>query len=404
MTTPDIRSADLVARPARITPSRECLLQTKRLTSQKIGRGEAVRSPLLTLISIIVSGGYYRVNRRRLGAGEWNSVKEPCMPRVISRLLAAGIAAAIVGLAGAAAAQTFPSRPIRLIVTFPPGGSTDTMARTLQPSLERSLGQPIVIENRPGAGGAIGVEAVVKAAPDGYVIGIAGLGALAVDVILNDKLPYDPFKDIAPISGLIQSPFILAAPLSFPGNSIADVIAIAKAKPATLTIGHGGNGTAMQLTAQLFNQMTGLDIPLVPYRGTGPVTTDVLAGHIPLGITDPPSAIAQIEGKRIKALAISSRARFPALPDIPTFAESGLPGYESIGWFGFVAPAGTPPAIIARLNAAIVTALADPGVLERIRLLGAVPMPGTPEEFGRFIRAEYEKWAKVVAESGAKTK
>jgi tripartite-type tricarboxylate transporter receptor subunit TctC len=324
------------------------------------------------------------------------------MPRVISRLIAAGIAVAVTGLAGMAAAQTFPSRPIRLIVTFPPGGSTDTMARTLQPSLERSLGQPIVIENRPGAGGAIGVEAVVKATPDGYVIGIAGLGALAVDVILNDKLPYDPFKDIVPISGLIQSPFILAAPLSFPGNSIADVIALAKAKPATLSIGHGGNGTAMQLTAQLFNQMTGLDIPLVPYRGTGPVTTDVLAGHIPLGITDPPSAIAQIEAKRIKALAISSRARFPALPDIPTFAESGLPGYESIGWFGFVAPAGTPPEIIARLNAAIVAALADPGVLERIRLLGAVPMPGTPEEFRRFIRAEYEKWAKVVRESGAK--
>ena len=318
--------------------------------------------------------------------------------------IAVAIAAAAVGLAGAAAAQTFPSRPIRLIVTFPPGGSTDTMARALQPSLERSLGQPIVIENRPGAGGAIGVEAVAKATRDGYVIGIAGLGALAVDVILNDKLPYDPFKDLAPISGLIQSPFILAAPLSFPGNSIADVIALAKSNPAALSIGHGGNGTAMHLTAQLFNHMTGLDIPLVPYRGTGPVTTDVLAGHIPLGITDPPSAIAQIEAKRIKALAISSRARFPALPDVPTFAESGLPGYESIGWFGFVAPAGTPPAVIARLNAAIVAALADPAVLERIRLLGAVPMPGTPEEFGRFIRAEYEKWAKVVAESGAKAR
>src|SRR5215831_16704009 len=222
-----------------------------------------------------------------------------------------------IGLAALAipdvCAQTFPSRPIRLIVTFPPGGSTDTMARALQPSLEKSLGQPIVIENRGGAGGSIGVDAIVKSAPDGYVIGIAGLGALAVDVILNDKLPYDPFRDIAPISGLISSPFILAAPLTSPANSIADVIALAKADATSLSIGHGGNGTAMHLTAHLFNHMAGLDLALVPYRGTGPVTQDVLAGHIPLGITDPPSAIAQIEARRIKALAISSRTRFPAL-------------------------------------------------------------------------------------------
>ena len=323
------------------------------------------------------------------------------MLRLGSSLIAA-VTAIVVGFGAQAFAQTYPSRPIHLIVTFPPGGSTDTLARTLQPSLERTLGQPIVIENRPGAGGAIGIEVVAKAPPDGYVIGIGGLGAVALDVILNEKLPYDPFKDLAPISGLVQSPFILAAPLTFPGNSIADVIALAKRDPASLSIGHGGNGTAMQLTAQLLNRMSGLDIPLVPYRGTGPVTQDVLAGHIPLGITDPPSALAFIHGKRIKALAISSRTRFSGLPDLPTFAESGLPGYESIGWFGFVAPARTPPAIIARLNAAIVAALADPAVLERIHLLGAEPMPGTPEEFGRFIRAEYEKWSKVVVETGAK--
>jgi tripartite-type tricarboxylate transporter receptor subunit TctC len=322
------------------------------------------------------------------------------MLRVRWCLLAVGLAT--LGIATGVSAQTYPSRPIRLIVTFPPGGSTDTMARALQPSLEKSLGQPIVIENRGGAGGAIGVDAIVKSAPDGYVIGIAGLGALAVDVILNDKLPYDPFRDIAPISGLIQSPFILAAPLTSSANSIGDVIALAKADAKSLSIGHGGNGTAMHLTAQLFNHMAGIDIALVPYRGTGPVTQDVLAGHIPLGITDPPSAIAQIEARRIKALAISSRVRFPALPAIPTFAESGLPGYESIGWFGFVAPARTPPEIIGKLNAAIVAALSDPAVLERIRVLGAEPMPGTPEEFARFIRSEYEKWAKVVAESGAK--
>jgi len=261
-----------------------------------------------------------------------------------------------------------------------------------------------VIDNRPGAGGAIGVDAVAKAAPDGYVIGLGAAGALAVNVSLNEKLPYDPFTDLAPVGGLSQSPFILAAPLSFAGNSIADVIALARAAPGRLSIGHGGNGTAMHLTAQLFNHMAGIDLSLVPYRGTGPVTQDVLAGHIPLGITDTPSALAQIQAKHIKALAISSRRRFAALPDVPTFDESGLPGYESIGWFGFVAPAGTPGDIIGRLNRAIVAALEDTAVRDQILVLGAEPMPGTPEEFRRFIRSEYEKWANVVAQSGAKQK
>jgi tripartite-type tricarboxylate transporter receptor subunit TctC len=319
----------------------------------------------------------------------------------VAAALAAGLACWVSVVA---AAEPYPSRPIRLIVTFPPGGSTDTMARALQPYLEKRLGQPIVIDNRPGAGGAIGLDVVAKAVPDGYVIGVGAAGALAVNVSLNEKLPYDPFADLAPISGLSQSPFILAAPLSFPGNTIADVIALAKARPGTLSIGHGGNGTAMHLTAQLFNHMTGLDLTLVPYRGTGPVTQDVLAGHIPLGITDTPSALAQVEAKQIKALAISSLRRFAALPAISTFDESGLPGYESIGWFGFVAPAGTPPEIIARLNAAIVAALDDPAVRAQVRTLGAEPMPGTPDQFRQFIRGEYEKWAKVVAESGAKDK
>ena len=325
------------------------------------------------------------------------------LKRIVRHMLAAFVALATVVMyrADVAFAQSYPSRPVRLIVTFPPGGSTDIMARALQPSLEKTLGQPIVIDNRPGAGGAIGLDAVAKANPDGYVIGIGAAGALAVNVSLNEKLPYDPFKDLAPISGLAAAPFILAAPLSSPFGSLADVIARAKKDSIGLSIGHGGNGTAMHLTAQLLNHMTGLDLTLVPYRGTGPVTQDVLAGHIPLGITDTPSALAMIEGKQIKALAVSSRARFSALPDVPTFAET-LPGYESIGWFGFVAPAGTSLEVIDRLNAAIVGALGDPAVIERIHVLGALPMPGTPTEFARFIRGEYEKWAKVVAETGAK--
>jgi len=301
-----------------------------------------------------------------------------------------------------AAADDYPSRPIRLIVTFPPGGSTDVMARAIQPYLERRLGQPIVIENRSGAGGVTGTEAVARSAPDGYTIGIGGAGALAVNLSLKEKMPYDPFTELAPISGLVKSPFILAAAPNFEPNAVRDVIALAKRKPGVIAIGHGGNGTAMHLTAQLFAHVAGIDTTLVPYRGTGPATQDLLAGHITLAITDPPTAISLIQSKQIKALAVTTRERFEAMPDLPTMDESGLPGYESIGWFGFVAPAGTPAEIIAKLNGAIVTALKDPSMLERTRSLGAIPMPFSPAEFARYIRSEYEKWAAVVAQTGVK--
>ena len=301
-----------------------------------------------------------------------------------------------------AAADDYPSRPIRLIVTFAPGGSTDVMARAIQPHLERQLGQPIVIENRSGAGGVTGTESVARSASDGYTIGIAGAGALAVNLSLKEKMPYDPFTELAPISGLVKSPFILAAAPNFEPNAVKDVIALARRKPGEIVIGHGGNGTGMHLTAQLFAHMAGVNMTLVPYRGTGPATQDMLAGHIPLAITDPPTAMSLIQSKQIKALAVSSKERFEATPDLPTLNEAGLPGYESMGWFGFVAPAGTPAEIVARLNGAIVTALKDPGMLERTRSLGAIPMPLSPAEFARFIRSEYEKWAAVVAQTGAK--
>ena len=325
--------------------------------------------------------------------------------RTIAVGLAATFAAVVLlGANGARAAQSFPVRPIRLIVTFPPGGSTDLMARTVQPQLEQRLGQPIIIDNRPGAGGAIGVDAIAKAAPDGYTIGIGAAGALAVNISLNEKLPYDPFTELAPISGLAQSPFILAAALSFTGNSIANVVALAKTKPQSLSIGHGGNGTAMHLTAQLFTRLADLDMILVPYRGSGPVVQDLVAGHIALGITDIPSSVSQVRARQIKVIGITSRDRFAAMPDIPTFAESGLPDYESIGWFGFVAPAGTPPDVVAALNAAIVATLRDPMIRDQIRAMGAEPMPTSPAEFSRFIRSEYEKWALVAAQSGARSR
>jgi tripartite-type tricarboxylate transporter receptor subunit TctC len=320
-----------------------------------------------------------------------------CINRVIGTALTACL---LVGLAGTTA-NAYPDRPIRLIVSFPPGGSSDAMARIVQRGIEKLLGQPMVIENRPGAGGMIAIEAVAKAAPDGYVIGLGGAGALGTNLGFQVKMSYDPQKDIAPVTCLAASPFILAASPSFPGKSLRDVIALAKGQQK-LAIGHGGNGTLMHLTAEMFNQMVGMNIALVPYRGIAPVVTDLVGSHVALGIIDPPSGMTAIEANKIKTIAISSIKRFPRLPDIPTFAEAGLPNFESTGWFGIVAPAGTPVDVIAKLNAAVVTVLKDPDIVERIRALGSEPIPMTSAEFTAFIEVEIKKWLKVAAASNVK--
>jgi tripartite-type tricarboxylate transporter receptor subunit TctC len=322
---------------------------------------------------------------------------------VFSRYAVVAALAALATWAGpAVAADAYLSRPIHFIVSFPPGGSADVVVRALQPYLERDLGQPIVVDNRPGAGGVIGVDAVAKAAPDGYVVGLGAAGALAVNVSLQQSMPFDPRKDLAPITRLADIPFLLITSASSPIKSLRDAIELAKAKPDAVSVGHGGNGTAMHLSAQLFNQMAQVRTSPVPYRGSSPVANDVLAGHIPLGVVDVTSAIALVKAGQVRALAVTTARRIGSLPDVPTFAEAGLPGYESVGWFGIVAPAGTPPEIIAKLNKAIVAALNDPEIAERARTVGVEPASSTPEEFARFIGSETEKWAKVVATSGAK--
>jgi tripartite-type tricarboxylate transporter receptor subunit TctC len=322
------------------------------------------------------------------------------MPAMVRFL---GLCLLLAGIVQPAAAQApYPNRPIKWIVSFPPSGSTDVVARAMLPSLEKRLGQPVVIENRGGAGGNIGVEALAKSAPDGYSIGFAAAGALAVNVSMVEKMPFDVAKDLIPITLVGTSPFILVATPKFEVASLKDVIAAAKAKPGELSIGHGGNGTAMHLTAALFNQMGGVSTTLVPYRGSGPVTADVVAGHIPLGITDGPSAIGQIRGGAVKPIAVTSLQRTPSLPDVPTFDELGLKGYESIGWYGVIAPAGTPPDIIRKLNEAFVETLREPEVIERIRSVGAEPSPMTPEQFSAFIRNETTKWAGVIKKAGIK--
>ena len=320
--------------------------------------------------------------------------------KILGRLVITVLVA--FGCHAAAAAQPYPTKPIRVIVTFPPGGQTDVVARLIQPHLEARLGQPVVIDNRPGAGGTIGVDAVAKAAPDGHVLAVGPMGALTVNMSLQDKMPYDTLKDLAPISLLTSTPFVMAAPLSFAASHVGEVIALAKSNAANLSIGHGGNGSAMHLTALLFNHMAGVNIPLVPYRGSGLALNDVVAGHIPLAVGDTTSALTVLRTGKAKALGVTSLKRDRSLPDVPTFAESGLPGFESMGWFGMVAPAGTPPAIIASLNAAIASALKDTAIVERLRAIGAEPVPSTPAEFAEFIRREIDKWARVTAQSGFK--
>jgi len=301
-----------------------------------------------------------------------------------------------------ALAQTYPSRAVTLVVTFPPGASADIVARTLEPSVSGELGQSLVIENRPGAGGNIGIGAVAKAPPDGYTLGIAAAGVLAVNPHLNRNMTFDPQKDLVPITLLAEIPFVLAASPTLPASSVAELIALAKSSPDKLSIGHGGNGTAMHLTAALFTQRADMKVPLVAYRGSAPAANDLLGGHIPLAVLDIASSVQLIQAGRLKALGVSAAKRVAFLPQVPTLAEAGLPGYESVGWFGLVAPAGTPAEIVARLNTAFVKAMQEPASIEKILALGAELRPSTPEAFGQFISSESVKWGRVVAEAGIK--
>jgi tripartite-type tricarboxylate transporter receptor subunit TctC len=251
------------------------------------------------------------------------------------------------------------------------------------------------VENRAGAGGLLGVDAIAKAAPDGYTIGIAGAGALGVNIGERMKRPYDPTKDLAPISKAAGSPFVLVAPPTLNANSLGDVIKLAKAEPGRLSIGHGGNGTAMQLTALMLVSMADVKINLVPYRGTAPAVADAIAGHVQLAIADPPPSMGAISEGKLKALAVSSKTRFSVFPDIPTFDEQGLKDFEVSGWFGIAAPGGTPRAVVMKLNAAVVAALNDPEVARRIRTIGMEPAPMTPEQFSAFVDGEIAKAEKL---------
>lgn len=321
------------------------------------------------------------------------------MKFVIRSLLA--VAAALCA-ATAAAQKPYPSNSIRLIVTFPPGGSADLIARALAPVLSERLRQQVIVENRPGAGGNIGIDAVVKSAPDGYTMGLGAAGALAANVSLYPKMSYDPVKDLAPVSNVAFVPFFLVASPKLPANTLEDVIALARAKPAELLLGYGGNGTAMHLSGELFKLMAKVQLVNVPYKGSGPAAMDAVGGRLALAVVDVASALAQVKAGRLKAIAVTSARRISAAPDVPTMSEAGLPGYDATGWFGIVLPAATPVDIVARLNAEVVATLRRPDIRDRVLAAGAEPSPSTPEEFGALILSETRKWAEVVRVSGAR--
>ena len=313
-----------------------------------------------------------------------------------------GIAAFAFGAPASAQAPAYPTKPVRIVVPFPAGGATDILARAVAQKLTETWGQAFVVDNRPGAGGNIGSELVAKAAPDGYTLEMGTVGTHAINASLYAKMPYDHVKDFAPIILVAGVPNVLVVNPAVPVNSVQELIAYAKANPGKLNFASSGSGTSIHLSGELFKVMAGVQMTHIPYKGSAPALADLLGGQVQLMFDNLPPSLPQIKGGKLRALGVTSAARAPALPDTPTIAESGLPGFEASSWFGLLAPAGTPPAIIAKLNTEIAKWLASPEAREKLVAIGANIAGGTPEDFARHIRVETAKWAKVVKESGAK--
>ncbi len=312
-------------------------------------------------------------------------------------------AALLLNAIDSAIAQTYPTKPIRIIVPFAPGGGADILARLLGPKLSDSWGQPVIVDNRAGAGGIVGTEMVAKAPGDGYVLAMGYIGTHAINPSLYPKLSYDPVKDFAAVALVASIPSILVVHPSVPAKSVQELIALAKSKPGELNYGSGGVGTAPHLAGELFNTMAGVKMVHIPYKGSGPALTELLGGHVSLMFNTMIQTIPHVKAGKLRGLAVTCAKRSAAMPELPTIAESGLPGYEMVGWFGILAPAGTPNEIVTRLNTEINKILNMTDVKDRLATLGSEPTGiTTPEQFGTFIKAEITKWAKVVKESGMK--
>ena len=319
--------------------------------------------------------------------------------KLLNKLIAI---ATLAALALGAQAQTYPNKPIRLVCPFSPGGAVDIASRALAHELTQSLGQPVTVDDRPGAGGNIGAEIVAKSTPDGYTLLMTTSGIVAINPALYSKMPFDSLKDFAPVSMVVSLNNVLVVNPTLPYKSVKDVIAAAKAQPGKLTYASSGNGTSIHLSGELFKSMTGVDMLHIPYKGSAPAVTDLLAGQVNMMFDNIPSSLPHIKAGKLRALAVTGSKRSALLPDLPTIAEAGVSGYDSYVWFGVVAPAGTPPALIGRLNAAIVKATAVPAFRDRLTEQGYDVLGSTPEQMTDSSRGEIAKWGKIVKASGAK--
>lgn len=301
-----------------------------------------------------------------------------------------------------ALAQNYPAKPVRMIVHFPPGGPTDIVARAVAQKLTDAWGQQFIIDNRPSAGGIIGVELVARAVPDGHTLLFGTGGSMAIMPALGTKLPYDVVKDFAPISLVVINPQILVFHPSFPPNSVKDLIAYAKTRPGAINYASVGPGSPQHLGVEMLKSMTGIDLVHIPYKGTAPAMTDVLAGQIPLMFNSMPTVLQHIKGGKLKGIAVGSAKRSPAMPDTPTVAESGVPGFDYVTWYGMFAPAATPRPVITKLNAEVVKILSEREVSQRLAVQGADPSPSTPEQLGRYMQEEQNRWRKVIKSANLK--
>lgn len=299
------------------------------------------------------------------------------------------------------AQDAWPRRPIRLILPFPPGGGTDILGRIIAEKLGADLGQPVVVENRGGAGGNVGAEAAAKSAPDGYTIVLVA-PSLAISPSLYSKLNYDPLRDFAPVSLVATVPNVMVIPSSIAANTLTEFIALAKSKPGAMNFGSGGSGTSNHLAGELFNIVAGVKLVHVPYKGVNLAMNDALAGQVQLVVIGIPAAAPQIKTGRLRALAVVAPQRAPALPEVPTAAEAGLPEFDVTTWYGVLAPAGTPRPIVGRLNAELVRIMHAPDLKDRLAAMATDPVTSTPEEFAGFLRREIAKWGEVVRRAGLK--
>lgn len=315
---------------------------------------------------------------------------------------AACVFSALAVQAPPVSSQAFPSRPIRFVVPFAPGGPADIAARTVAVKATELLGQPMVIDNRPGGGGLAGAEIVARAKPDGYTVLLCSTSVLVFNPIVMPKVPYDPLRDFTHLSLVMSSPYLLLVHPAFPASNVKELISAAKAKPGGLNFGSSGQGSAAHLTAERFKSMAGIQMTHVPYKGSGPAAIDLMAGQLHLVFESVASSLPNVNSGRLRTLGVSTRERFPLTPQIPTISESGVPGFESATWQGMCAPAGTPRPVVATLNRAIAQAVRSPEASERLAALGAQAVGNSPEEFLAFVKSEIPRWAKAIRESGAR--